>query len=205
MIETPVPDPKPEIEPVTPQLGESVVAAPARGSVRVRLPGDEAFRRLTAAGEIPVGSTVDARAGSVTLTAAAGAGAVQRADFGGAVFSVAQQVAARPVTVLALRGGSFAGCPAARTARRSNRARAARRAGDPHRVVRTLWGSGKGRFRTRGRYSAATVRGTVWQTQDRCDGTLTRVKRGVVDVRDIVRGRTVTVRAGNSYLARRVR
>jgi hypothetical protein len=69
-------------------------------------------------------------------------------------------------------------------------------------VVRRLRGSANGRFRTRGRYSAATVRGTIWDTADRCDGTLTRVQRGVVDVRDFRARRNVTVRAGRSYLAR---
>ncbi len=52
------------------------------------------------------------------------------------------------------------------------------------RVVRQLWGDGKGRFQTRGRYAAATVRGTKWRVQDRCDGTLTTVESGVVAVRD---------------------
>ncbi len=70
------------------------------------------------------------------------------------------------------------------------------------RKVRSLWARGKGRFRTRGRHGAATVRGTVWLTQDRCDGTLVRVRRGVVDVRDFGRRKTVAVRAGHSYLAR---
>jgi hypothetical protein len=60
----------------------------------------------------------------------------------------------------------------------------------------------RGRFRTRGRYSAATVRGTIWNTIDRCDGTLTKVKRGVVVVRDFRKRRNITVRAGKSYLAR---
>ena len=50
--------------------------------------------------------------------------------------------------------------------------------------VRRLWGDGKGRFRTRGRHAAATVRGTKWLTEDRCNGTLFRVKRGSVTVRD---------------------
>ena len=59
-----------------------------------------------------------------------------------------------------------------------------------------------GRFRTRGRYSAATVRGTIWETIDRCDGTLTKVRRGVVVVRDNRKRRNITVRAGKSYLAR---
>ena len=56
-------------------------------------------------------------------------------------------------------------------------------------------------FRTRGRHSAATVRGTVWITADRCDGTLTQVKRGRVAVRDLRRKRTITLTAGKSYLA----
>ena len=65
-----------------------------------------------------------------------------------------------------------------------------------------LWGSGKGKFRTNGKYSSATVRGTIWLVQDRCDGTLTTVKRGTVSVRDIKRKKTVSVKAGHSYLAR---
>src|SRR3712207_8657333 len=31
-------------------------------------------------------------------------------------------------------------------------------------VVRGLWAAGKGRFRTRGRYATASVRGTRWAT-----------------------------------------
>jgi hypothetical protein len=68
--------------------------------------------------------------------------------------------------------------------------------------VRRLWGSGKGRFETRGRYSSATVRGTRWLVVDRCDGTLTRVRQGVVLVKDFKRGRSVLVRAGRSYFAK---
>ena len=67
---------------------------------------------------------------------------------------------------------------------------------------RKLWGDGKGAFRTSGRYSAATVRGTRWLVQDTCKGTLTRVTQGSVSVRDKIRGRTVVVRAGRSYTAR---
>ena len=66
-----------------------------------------------------------------------------------------------------------------------------------------LWGSGKGKFRTDGKYSSATVRGTIWLVQDRCEGTLTKVRRGTVAVRDFKRKKTVTVKAGHTYLARR--
>jgi ferric-dicitrate binding protein FerR (iron transport regulator) len=68
--------------------------------------------------------------------------------------------------------------------------------------VRQVWGDGQGRFRTAGRYASATVRGTNWLTADRCDGTFVRVRRGVVQVRDVPRRRQVIVRAGSSYLAR---
>ena len=69
--------------------------------------------------------------------------------------------------------------------------------------VRRLFGDGKGAFRTRGRNAAATVRGTRWGVQDRCDGTLVAVQRGRVEVRDFVKRKTVIVRAGKTYLARR--
>ena len=72
----------------------------------------------------------------------------------------------------------------------------------PKAVLGKLWGNGKGKFRTDGKYSSATVRGTIWLVQDECDGTLTRVKRGTVQVRDIKRRKTITVKAGHTYLAR---
>ena len=45
------------------------------------------------------------------------------------------------------------------------------------------------------------MRGTRWVVSDRCHGTLTRVVRGSVTVRDGVRNKTVVVRAGGQYLA----
>jgi hypothetical protein len=68
--------------------------------------------------------------------------------------------------------------------------------------IRRLWGKGKGHFRTQGRFSSASVSGTTWLTEDRCDGTRTFVSAGVVSVYDRVKKQTVTVRAGQSYLAR---
>jgi hypothetical protein len=101
-----------------------------------------------------------------------------------------------PVTEIQAVGGSFAACPPpfaslqpVQMLRRRSR-------------VRRVWGNGTGRFRTSGRYAAATVRGTVWLTEDRCDGTLIYVRRGIVTVFDRVRGRTVVLRAGQGYLAK---
>ena len=47
------------------------------------------------------------------------------------------------------------------------------------------------------------MRGTEWITEDTCDGTRTTVVKGAVSVRDRHTGRTVLVKAGHSYLARR--
>ena len=72
--------------------------------------------------------------------------------------------------------------------------------------TRKLWGSGKGTFRTEGKYAAATVRGTRWLVQDYCDRTTVTVKEGVVSVRDNVKRRNVTVRKGGKpYTARKKR
>ena len=46
------------------------------------------------------------------------------------------------------------------------------------------------------------MRGTTWLTQDSCTSTLTRVKKGVVTVNDLVKHKTVIVRAGKRYTAR---
>jgi hypothetical protein len=71
---------------------------------------------------------------------------------------------------------------------------------------RSLWGKDRhGRYRTHGQSSAATARGTRWVTTDTCTGTKTRVVEGAVAVRDFAKHRTVLVRAGHSYVARKRR
>jgi hypothetical protein len=128
-------------------------------------------------------------------------GDTQSAAFKGAVFTVTQKKAKHPVTDLRLRGGDFSDCSTG--ARKAGMASAARTARSHKRARRHLWGSGHGRFRTIGRHGAATVRGTIWLTADRCDGTLVRVRRGKVEVRDFRAKKTVFVRAGHSYFARK--
>jgi hypothetical protein len=66
---------------------------------------------------------------------------------------------------------------------------------------RRLWGDGSGNFQTKGKHSAATVVGTKWLVEDRCDSTLTRVVSGRVSVRDFAKKKTVIVRAGKKYVA----
>jgi hypothetical protein len=189
--------PEMEIEPV---LGISVVGGVAGGAVAFRPAGSTEFVPLDDAAEIPVGSLVDARRGAVRLRAASDArGSSQVGVFSGAMFRVAQRRRVHAYTVLKLAGGSFASCRAGTSAAGAVTASSRR-----SRAVRRLWGrSRRGRFRTRGRHGTATVRGTIWSTADRCDGTMVRVRRGRVLVRDFGRRRSVLVGAGRHYLARR--
>jgi hypothetical protein len=71
-----------------------------------------------------------------------------------------------------------------------------------HKRRRTLFSNVKGQFRTRGRNSAASARGTSWQMTDTCSGTRTTVKSGAVLVRDFWLRNTRLVKAHHSYFAR---
>jgi Tol biopolymer transport system component len=178
-----------------PQPGETATAEVKRGTVMI-LEGGR-FRPLEGRETIPIGATIDATDGAITIEVAADtAGArLQTGTFSDGAFKLEQirRRAGRLITELVLKGGTPRVCGA--------RASTAHQRGK-RRKVRRLWGDGKGRFRTRGSNSAATVRGTVWLTKDGCAGTLTRVKEGRVAVKDFGRDRTVIVRAGDSYLAK---
>jgi hypothetical protein len=192
---TPVPTPVPTVTPAptptpTPAAGKTVVVKRVTGKVLVKRPGGKDFVELDATLGIPVGSTVDTKDGTVQLTSQPKAGAKpQSADFFDGIFKITQS---QGITDLAL-SESLAPCKAGK----SSAAAAAKKP-----KTRKLWGNGSGSFRTRGQYSAATVRGTKWLVQDSCAGTLTKVTRGVVSVRDNVRHKTITLKAGKSYLAR---
>jgi streptogramin lyase len=194
----PAPELKPDADPaVVPDFAKTVVAEP-EGSVRVKAPGGD-WHTLAPGAELPVGATFDARRGAVNLTTEGCRGGRQTGSFGGGLFRLRQPREACGRVDVYLNGGNFRSCarPGQRSARRSATASRNRR-------VRRLWGRDSGgRFRTHGRHSQATVRGTRWVTVDRCDGTLTRVTEGSVVVRDFVRDRRVLVSAGDSYLAKR--
>jgi hypothetical protein len=183
--------------PPPPQSGRAVNVSPVSGTVLVKLPGQTGFTRLTAGEQIPVGSTVDATHGRVTLVSARTLkGGTQTASFYEGAFVVGQR-RGQAMTTLKLAGGNFRNC--------------GRRAGDGGPVAglarrrprRHVWGNGSGSFSTSGNSASATVRGTIWLTEDDCEGTLIRVRRGIVTVKDLVRHKTIIVRAPRSYFAAR--
>jgi hypothetical protein len=202
-----------------PVPGKSVNVSVVSGQVFVKLPGGggraagpaKGFVPLTGPLQIPVGSQLDTKKGRVALVSAADtAGAkTQTSDFYNGIFQVKQTLPKKKpskpkalVTDIVLKGQiARSQCAPLKGARSA----AVDKKKGPKSVLGKLWGNGKGKFRTTGKYSSATVRGTVWLTQDECDGTLTKVTRGTVQVRDFKRKKTVTVKAGHSYLARAAR
>jgi hypothetical protein len=181
--QTPTPTP-------TPVANKSVVIQPLSGKVTVKLPGKKTFEPVDVTIGIPNGSTVDTTHGKIRLFAIPKAGKpVENALFYDGIFKLKL---AGGITELQLVE-QLAKCPSGKAAAAAKK--------KPK--TRKLWGDGSGSFRTRGQYSAATVRGTKWLVQDSCGKTLTRVAKGVVSVNDFVRHKTLLVRAPHSYTARK--
>jgi hypothetical protein len=197
-----------------PILGQTVDVRPQTGTVLVQLAKGTPLARANALGispaarkrfvplraglQIPVGSLLDTRRGTVRLMSAGlpspNSSAFQAASFRGTRFQV-RQAGNNPLTQL-IPKDSLGKCRGTKIPK----------GGTPKIVVartrrRTLFGSGKGRFRTRGRNSSATVRGTTWVQKDTCGSTITTVKAGTVIVRDFAKKRNVRVKAGHKYVA----
>jgi hypothetical protein len=206
--------------PPPPVPGKSVVVKVISGQVFIKYPPGyvpratgpaKGFVPFAGAANIPVGSQLDTRKGRVALTSAATTGGVktQTSDFYQGIFQVKQSVPKRKpkkpaalTTDLVMKGQiARSQCAPLKGARVATVSAKKKKKG-PKAVLGKLWGNGKGKFRTKGKYSAATVRGTIWLIEDRCEGTFTKVVRGTVQVRDVRRKRTVTVKAGHTYLAR---
>jgi hypothetical protein len=196
-----------------PAFEQSADVEPVSGDVLVRSAGSTGFVPLTSATQVGFGSEIDATNGRVEVTTVDSQGTLYHADFYEGRFLIRNQLE-NGITVLQLSGSDFSVCK--KTPKRALAAadknpkdkkdkkgkKSKKKVKQSKRVVRHLWASGTGKFRTRGRYIAATVHGTTWLTQDRCDGTRAFVQEGVVDVRDLVRHKTIRLGAGQSYVAR---
>jgi hypothetical protein len=181
--------------PPAPELGHTLIASAAKGAVLVKPEGAPDFQPLSGTSEIPVNSTIDATNGTVVLETALGGGDSQTGTFGGGMFQVRQPRKAGGMTTIALRGGNFAACDNSTPGQSGRLSRG-------NKIGRQLWGKDHGgRFKTSAKGSVATVRGTSWYTADRCHGTITRVLRGKVMVRERGTGRHQLLSRGQSFLA----
>jgi dipeptidyl aminopeptidase/acylaminoacyl peptidase len=178
----------------TPVAARTVDVQPVSGDVDVKLRGAGSFVDLVEAAEIRTGSTVDTRDGTVKLTSATPVG-TQSGTFSRGAFKVAQPRPTAALTEMTLAGGDFARC-GGEGVRPPTAARRRKR-------IRGLFANTRGAYRVNGRYAHARSKRTRWSVEDFCEGTLVRVRSGVVRVRDHALRRTVTVRAGGRYLARR--
>jgi hypothetical protein len=179
--------------PNPPPTGAQVYGGPAPGlsAGTIKLPGSGSFVPMTAGQNVPPGTIVDVSKGrGVTLADPKG----QTSVFSGEKDAVPSQFVYAGVVggfvELRLTGGNFKACP-----KRVVQSAAAEK------PVRRLWGKGKGKFRTKGRYASAAIRGTWWLTADYCSRTFVRVKEGSVTVVDIPKKKTVIVKAPKSYSA----
>jgi hypothetical protein len=178
-----------------PQPGKSVNMERRRGTVCYTPPKTKKCIKLTGPVQIPIGSIVDTTKGEINLISAADkGGGVQNAWFYSGIFKIGQL--SDQTTELTLAGPKL-------SCKKAKKGKKASASAKKKPKTRRLWGNGKGKFRTKGDFSSATVRGTRWVVIDRCDGTLTQVKEGSVLVRDFRKRKNVVVRAGKQYLARK--
>ncbi len=203
--------------PSKPTLGQTFNVAPVSGVILVKINGQ--FVPLTQLRQIPQNVVIDALHGTLQVTTAAPGGSggahdaaakgkqhkgkkvkTQTGRFGGAVFKLKQAhngLATLTLVEGAVKGGpSFAKCKAKAKAGDVTATAAASK------TLQLMHASAKGKFSTKGKYAAATVRGTKWTIADRCDGTLTHDVTDSVAVTDFVRHKTVVLHAGQSYLAK---
>jgi PKD repeat protein len=171
----------------------TVAVQPAQGTVTgtVLLNG-----KPFTGGTIPYGSKVDVTKGRLTLRTEAGTLLVYGNGPTAAFQLLRIRVGTKTVVQLLLTGGNFGACA-------KRKVSASNAAGATKKTIRALWGSGKGNFQTKGRFAAATVRGTKWLTADLCNGTRTTVVQGIVQVNDLVKHTVVLVRPGRSYFAQK--
>jgi hypothetical protein len=215
--------------PPPPTLGQTANLTPTSGIVLVKLPAGRVpysvarsaltplaskglgFIPITQARQVPIGSEIDSVRGTLDLVVSNGKPYhTQQAHLRGGIYVVTQTTAGRyrGLTTFTLKENAFTGAPTYSSC--TSKTKSADAAARPfsknpnlsRSILQTLRATeNHGQFRTRGRYSAATVRGTDWGVQDRCDGTLTLVHRGTVDVLDFATRKTITVHAGHSFLA----
>jgi hypothetical protein len=202
---------------IPPVAGVNAVVKLLSGDVFVKLPAhsplgfrgmrapfqDTGFVPLKGVASVPVGSTVDARKGELSMQSAANGYApasrgARRTDvrIRAGIFAIKQarrKAHAKKSASISTDVGLITPTGAAAACAASSSAKG---------VVRSLSVVAKGVFRTLGGAATATARSATFVTTDRCDGTLTQVGKGNVSL--AVKGRTkpVTVRGGSAYFVK---
>lgn len=183
---------------VRPELAKREIATVVSGTVTIRLDGAQRFVTLTGVQGIPNGSEIDAIHGRVRITVATRTpGQTRSAEIYEGQAIVYQDKSGLTHFKLSL---PLEGCASAARARFSTAYIARRRRG---RSQRSIYASTPDTgFETDGRDAEGGTEGDpTWLTVDECTRTIVKVTQGVVHVRDLVRHRSLVVRAGHTYVA----
>ncbi len=188
--------------PPPPVVGAKVNVSVTAGKIWVKV-GTGAFEPLTEGEQIPTGAEIDSLHGTMKLiTAGPTKHSTQTATVSGAVFKLTQtrSGANKGLANLTLIYGAFANSPTTAVCKPHHGK--AQDASLSSRILQTLHASAYGRFRTSGRYGAATVRGTVWSITDKCNGTLFHAIVHSILIQNFVRHISFLLTAGHTYLVR---
>jgi hypothetical protein len=201
--------------------GRTVIVRVLSGTVFVRLPAAagaarslaqvapiKGFVPLKGVAALPVGTTVDARKGSLALESTIDG---RRIEAGGQTQSITLSAGIFTIRQRRLREGSrtriptdlvLKGAPGAAHACAGAESRGPIK-GVPRNPIRSLTASvKKGVFRVIGGAGITSGTGATWSTQDLCAGTRTLVGKGRVQVTAASTGQTSVVHAGSSLLIR---
>jgi hypothetical protein len=170
-----------------PTFGQTMNTGLRSGDVFIRPRGEDDFHRLTGIETIPLGSSIDSTDGRMWLQTQLEDGTYESIDYYDGRFNADQDQTG--LITVELEGAKFGSCE-----NRSTRGKASKK-------LTRLWGNGKGKSRTKGRGGSGTVRGTIWLTEERCNGTFFKVTEGTIKVRDFGRDKSVVLDAGEKYLA----
>jgi hypothetical protein len=189
-----------------PTLGKNVDITPVTGNVKVEATGHKKFKDVPRGVQVPNGSKIDARNGSVQMTLALPHGNYETGIFYDGQFQLHQNGRTGKTTAtLTGSGRGITYCPAPNIG--PNKAvgiASAAKAKKPKKgkKLRSLWANAHGSFTTKGSGGAAAVLGTRWLTEDTCLGTWFKVVRDKIKVTAYYPHRhTVIVTAGHSYFA----
>ena len=194
---------------LAPIAGERVNIEVVAGEVFVKFPvgsfkqSSPGFVPLKGQASVPVGSTVDARKGTVAMASAQNSQGTQRnARLSAGIFLIRQQRAKRGSAAVVGMDLVLQSAPGAEAAcARSSRSGPIK--GRSRNTVRSLTAATtKGLYRVIGGAAITTAPDATWVTRDRCDGTRTEVGRGRVSVYDREEKTTVRVPSGRSYLVK---
>jgi len=180
--------------------GTGASGIPLSGRVLIKVPGG-GFTELHPGDRIPNRSLIDTTRGTLQISVRGSNGSPQTAAFKDGVFRLLR-TSSSPVTTLKLEGPLACGARSASSS--ATGTRTSTRGGKG----RSLWGSGKGKFRTSGKRGSGSVRGTTWQVTDRCDGStkiesLKGASQGIVDAKDFGKpGKKIMLKPGQSYIAK---